>query len=43
MPKTWIGWVVLFVVIVLVFHDPAGSAQTVRTWFDDAATFVQNL
>jgi hypothetical protein len=38
------GWIVFWVIAaIIVVHDPAGSAQTVRTWWDAGATFIANL
>jgi hypothetical protein len=38
------GWIIFWIVVaIIVFHNPAGSAHTVRAWFDAGATFIQNL
>lgn len=40
MPKSWIGWAVLLVVVVVVVRNPAGAGHWVRHAWDSASTFI---
>lgn len=41
--RTWVGWAIVIVAIIIIGKNPAGAAHTVRHWADSAATFVTNL
>lgn len=38
------GWIIFWAVVaVFILKDPAGSAATVRHWWDSASTFITSL
>jgi hypothetical protein len=42
MPKSWIGWLVLIIILAWVFHNPAHAGTTVSNAFHSAVTFFNS-
>lgn len=43
MPRSLLGWVVLIVVLILIFRNPAGASAHVKHAADSVSTFVSGL
>jgi hypothetical protein len=42
MPKTWIGWAILIVVIAWIFHDPSHAGTTLSNAVHNAGAFISS-
>jgi len=42
MPKTWIGWLILIVIVLWIFHNPAHAGTTVSNAAHSITTFLSS-
>lgn len=42
MPKTWIGWLILIVIVLWILHNPAHAGTTVSNAAHNVATFFSS-